>query len=113
MFRSGGFQWASETSLEGLEFWCDKARKSAAGGGEYAAKDAKRVKDLERWIAWREWFPTDQWQGKRNDDVVTGSPPADRPRVHQQEERGRQGGGQRSQPQSPPPSEDDDDVGFA
>jgi hypothetical protein len=112
MYRSGGFQWASETTLEGLVWWCDKARQSAASGGQYAEKDAKRVKDFERWIAWREWFPDAQWQGKRNDDLVTGAPPADRPRVHQQEERGRQGAPTRTQQQDLPP-EDDDGVGFA
>ncbi len=112
MYRSGGYQWASETSIDGLEWWCEKARQSAASGGQYAEKDAKRVKDFERWIAWRQWFPSEQWQGKRNDDVVTGAPPADRPRVHQQEERSRQGGS-RNQQQAPPPDDDDGGVGFA
>lgn len=113
IFRAGGYQWASETSFEGLSFWHGKAKESEARGGEYAAKDAKRAKDLERWIGWREWFPSEQWQGERNDNSVTGAPPADRPRIHQMEQRNdssRQGAA-RTQPG--PPVEDDGDVGFA
>jgi hypothetical protein len=113
MYRSGGFQWASETSLEGLCFWCNKAREGAARGGEHASKDAKRVKDLERWINWREWFPGDLWSGMRNDESTVGKPPVDKPDIHAHEPRnGQRGGGQQRQ-QQPPPNEDDGDVGFA
>lgn len=115
IFRSGGFQWASETSLEGLQFWHGKAVEGAAKGGQWAAKDAKRAKDLERWIAWRRWFPNEQWQGERNNNPVTGASPADKPRVHQydqQSNRGQQSGRSNQQHQQLPP-DDDDDVGFA
>jgi hypothetical protein len=112
MFRSGGFQWASETSIDGLRFWHAKAKESSARGGEYAEKDAKRAKELERWIAWREWFPTETWQGERNNHAVTGAPPADRPAIHQFEQSGRpRQQGDTQAPQTPP--NDDDDVGFA
>lgn len=113
IYRSGGFQWVSETSLEGLNFWCNKARDGVARGGEYADKDAKRVKELERWITWREWFPADLWSGMRNDETTTAAPPADRPAIHQYQARnGQSSGGQMRQQQQPPPNEDDD-VGFA
>lgn len=114
IFRQSGFQWASETSLEGICFWHAKAAQGAASGSQWAAKDAKRAKDLERWMAWREWFPSEQWQGERNDNSVTGSPPADRPRVYQLEQRNESnGGGGRNQQSAPPPEEDDGGVGFA
>lgn len=103
IFRQGGFQWASETSIEGLRFWHKRAKEGATKGGEYAEKDRKNAADLERWIAWREWFPESAWQGERNRAPVTAAPPADKPRVHQHEARRR----------DPEPTYGDDDSDYS
>lgn len=87
IYRQGGYQWASETSAEGIRFWLERSRKSAANGGEWAEKDAKRAKDLERWLAWREWEPTAPWTGERDRHPCTAAPPADKPAIHANEPR--------------------------
>jgi len=97
--RSGGFQWASETDLEGLRFWHKRYRESAQKGGQYAEKDAKRASELERWIAWREWEPETTWHGIRNNEQVAAAPPSSKPVLRDYEPRGggnsyaEQGGG--------------------
>jgi hypothetical protein len=108
IYRSGGIMWASETAAEGLHYWRKKYQQSADSGSEYAAKDAKKVAVLEKWIAWRECFPDATWSGERNDRAVTAKPPSTRPEVYQ-----REGGGQRREP--PPQDEGvdmDSDVPF-
>lgn len=87
IYRSEGVQWASETDLEGLTFWRDLAQKSVDSGGKWAAKDAKRVKTLDAWIAWRRTEPTAQWLGERNDEQVTARPPSSHPKVHPRAQR--------------------------
>jgi hypothetical protein len=82
IFRKDGIQWASETATDGLLFWRARYQKSADGGGEYATKDAKRVKTLDMWIAWRRIEPATPWAGERDNAAVTASPPSDRPRVY-------------------------------
>lgn len=88
IYRKDGVQWASETDAEGLRFWRARAQKSAEGGGEYAAKDAKRVKQLDAWLAWRSIEPSAAWSGERQDEAVTADPPSDRPRVYPRRSNG-------------------------
>jgi hypothetical protein len=86
--RKGGYQWASETDLEGLRWWMNRFTTSAADGGQYAEKDQKRADKLAYWVGWREAYPDAVWTGQRNDDVCTASAPAGKPRVHEWEPRG-------------------------
>jgi hypothetical protein len=82
IYRQSGIMWASETALEGLQYWHKKYKAGADGGGQYAAQDAKRVGYLDKWIAWRELFPAECWSGKRNDDDVVAKPPSTKPIVY-------------------------------
>ncbi len=82
IFRKDGFQWASETNLESLRYWHDKAAQSAAGGGQYAEKDKKKADNLQRWIAWRECFPDAAWSGERDRAQVTAQQPSGKPMVY-------------------------------
>jgi hypothetical protein len=100
--RRGGYQWASETDLEGLKFWLKNLQARAGKGGQYAAKDAKRAKDLERWVAWREWEPRVQWNGQRFDATVKAAPPSNKPQLHEYEQKQQNGTSQ--------PTDDDDVV---
>lgn len=88
IYRKDGLTWASECDAENLAFWRKRSQESADKGGQYAAKDAKRVKTLDAWIAWRRVEPSAQWSGERNNEVVTASPPSGRPRVHPRRESG-------------------------
>ena len=91
IYRKGGFQWASETDMEGLKYWLQRARIAAVReGNEYAAADAKRAANLEKWVAWREWFPDAAWTGTRGDVHVTAEVPSGYPEIHQKEENGQQ-----------------------
>lgn len=102
IYRQGGNMWASETALEGLEYWAKKYKAGADGGGQYAEADAKRYANICKWIEWRRLFPADTWSGKRGDDDVVAKPPSTKPIVYP-----RQGGnGQRK----PPPQQQNDDV---
>jgi hypothetical protein len=83
--RKGGYAWASETDLDGLRFWCGKYKESAESGSQWAEKDAKNAEKLGYWIAWRECFPKDAWQGQRNDDQVTAAVPSHKPHIHEWE----------------------------
>jgi hypothetical protein len=85
--RKGGYAWASETDLDGLRFWCGKYKESAGSGSQWAEKDAKNADKLEYWIAWRECFPKDAWQGQRNDEQVTAAVPSHKPHIHEWEPR--------------------------
>jgi hypothetical protein len=81
--RQGGYQWASETSTEGLAYWLGKYREGAAKGGQWASKDAKAAKELERWLAWRQWEPRTVWRGERFHVASVAAPPSDKPAIHQ------------------------------
>ena len=85
--RQGGFQWASETSMEGLIFWHRRALDGASKGGKWASKDAKQAKELERWMAWREWEPRTTWRGERFHVAAVAAQPSDKPAVHPYERR--------------------------
>lgn len=82
IYRKDGFQWASETALDGLQYWHQKATQSAASGGQYAEKDKKKADNLQRWIAWRECFPDAAWSGERDHDAVTAPTPSSKPMVY-------------------------------
>lgn len=88
IYRKDGFQWASETNLESLRFWHGKMAASAAGNGEYAAKDAKRAETLERWIKWRECFPDSIWSGERDETRVTAAAPSGKPELQSSRKAG-------------------------
>jgi hypothetical protein len=87
--RKGGYQWASETDLEGLRFWFKRYTDNVNEGGRYAEKDGKRAEKLCYWLDWREACPDTIWTGQRNDDVVTAVAPSGKPAVHEWEQRGQ------------------------
>lgn len=87
LFRKGGFNWASETDLEGLVYWHGRAKESADAGGQYAEKDAKKCAALERWIAYRSWYPHLTWEGQRGDEQVRAAGPRAKPKVYETEPR--------------------------
>jgi hypothetical protein len=86
--RKGGYQWASETDLEGLRWWLNRFEVSAAEGGQYSDKDAKRAEKLRYWVDWRECYPDTPWSGQRNDEPCKASAPVAKPAVHEWEPRG-------------------------
>lgn len=106
IYRASGIMWASETALEGLEYWRKKYQAGADGGGQYAEQDAKRVANLTKWIAWREVFPSECWSGKRGEDDVVAKPPSTKPLVYP-----KQNGGQR-RPQQQQQQDDVDPDNF-
>jgi len=86
--KGGQYVWASESSLESLTFWLGKNREGAQNGGEYADKNAKEAEQLERWVAWRTWFPSEVWTGTRgNNEGVRAAAPSKSPRLYQWEPR--------------------------
>lgn len=80
IFRSGGVQWASETDLEGLRFWFNKANEPPSDP-KWAEANRKRAESLARWIAWREWFPDTTWSGERNNKAGVARGPTAKPKV--------------------------------
>jgi hypothetical protein len=82
--RKGGHNWASELTLESLEWWHKRAIESAAQGGEWAERDTKRASQLDYWIAWRKWEPEAIWTGTRGDVQTTARPPSESPELHSQ-----------------------------
>ena len=110
IYRRDGVQWASETDSEGLRFWHKRAADSAAGGGQYAEKDAKHAAALTKWIEWRECFPDAVWSGERGDVQTTARGPSSKPTVYPS-----QRGGGSSTPKPAPPRDDVDatsDIPF-
>lgn len=85
VFQKGGYVWASEFALRMLVWWRNKYSESAASGGQYAEKDAKRAASLDRWIAWRICFPGDVWSGTRDDREVVAKAPSHKPTQHSRE----------------------------
>jgi hypothetical protein len=81
IYRKGGFQWASETDLEGLRFWHARYVEGAEKGGQWAAKDKKRADELARWIAWREAFATECWRGTRDNAEIVAASPSRKPEI--------------------------------
>lgn len=84
--RKGGYQWASETDLEGLQFWHGlKSRPSS--NPAYADKDAAEAKKLSYWVKWREADPYSRWKGVRGDSEVVALQPSDKPAIHSWDEK--------------------------
>lgn len=80
--RKGGMvQWASETDLEGLRFWKQRADQPASDP-KYAEKNAKQAKALEYWIAYREVDPMTPWMGERDRAQVAAKPPSSKPTTY-------------------------------
>lgn len=107
--KQAGFMWASEMDIGGLRWWVErfrvKADRAEKEGSQWAAAEAKRVATLEKWIAWREWYPDIVWQGVRGDQDVTGAPPNEWPEVHDRPERSES---DKPKPEKPPLAQDDD-----
>ncbi len=110
VYRKGGHVWASEMTLESLEYWHKKAKESAASGGKYAEKDAKKASNLERWINWRQCDPDSRWSGERDHDRVTAAAPSREPQLHESGTKPAAG----DEPFTPAPGEPDEfgDVPF-
>jgi hypothetical protein len=94
LYRKGGFVWMSEMLLNDLQWWRNKKQESVDSGGEYAEKDAKSIKALDAFIAWRTIAPTEAWSGTRGEDRVTAAPPSKSPVVNEsgpkrQQQQGR------------------------
>lgn len=107
IYRKEGVMWASETSFEGLVYWHKRAAGSAASGSAYAEKDKKQAEELQRWIAWREWYPEAIWSGERNREAVVAKPPSAKPAVYPRSGDNR--------PPPPPPDDlvnSDDTIPF-
>jgi hypothetical protein len=116
--KDGGFVWYSEMCLDDLEFWQKKNAASAAEGGQYAEQNGKTARNLEKWVAWRRLFPTEQWRGTRGEEKATAAPPSKEPRVNQWEEKkngatGKKPGGATGRGKAPPPEEDDGTSDFS
>lgn len=88
LFRKGGFVWMSETELASLKWWREKKQESANSGSQYAARDAKDVATLDKWIAWREQSPTECWSGTRGDESVMAAAPSRSPVLRENTRRG-------------------------
>jgi hypothetical protein len=85
--RRDGYQWASETLLESLEWWHSRKLERAAEGGHYADKDRKLAAELERFIEWRRVAAGARWSGVRGEQSITAQPPTRDPEIHAWEER--------------------------
>lgn len=81
IFRQGGVQWASETDLDGLRFWHGKALEPPSDP-KYVEANKKRAASLERWIAWREWYPDAAWSGERDGKHGVAKRPSAKPTVY-------------------------------
>lgn len=88
--KKGGYVWMSEMTAEDLKWWRGKKQESVDGGGQYAEKDAKTLRAIDGFLAWREVFPHDVWWGIRGDGRVTARPPSRDPIVHEWDNSGGQ-----------------------
>lgn len=117
--KKGFYVWVSEMTLDDLTWWRGKKAESAAGGGEWAAKDAKWLTKFDKWIEWRRLFPYETWSGTRGEDRATGAPPSRDAALHAWAPRNEppapkasppNGGGGYSNADYAPP--DDDEIPF-
>lgn len=108
--KQAGYSWASEMDLACLNWWAarfrTRAERAAAEGSQWAAHEAKKVATLEKWIAWREWYPDAVWRGVRGDVDVTAEPPNEWPAIHQRPERDEPKA--EASPERKPLAQDDD-----
>jgi hypothetical protein len=79
--RKGGYQFASETDLEGLQYW-HTAKSRPSSNPQYAANDQAEAKKLGYWVAWRTDDPYSRWKGTRGNAEVVAAQPSDKPTVH-------------------------------
>jgi hypothetical protein len=92
--RKEGIQFASETDLKGLRFWRDIYETGAKNEqNEHRDKDAKRVENIDRWIGYRECFPSENWSGKRDKTDVTARAPCGKPKLYPKPPNKRGAGG--------------------
>jgi hypothetical protein len=84
--RRVGFQWASETDLEGLQFWYGLKLKPSSNPA-YAEKDAAQAEKLGYWVAWRSEYPDIRWKGVRGDTEVVAAQPSAKPAIHSWDEK--------------------------
>ncbi len=82
LYRSGGYQWASETALDSLKWYYERAVKSAKDGGQYAENNAKEEKALKYWLDFRTQDPTSAVRTTRGDDLVKAEAPSRDPQIH-------------------------------
>ncbi len=82
LYRSGGYQWASETALDSLKWYYERAVKSAKDGGQYAENNAKEEKALKYWLDFRTQDPTSAVRTTRGDDSVKAEAPSRDPQIH-------------------------------
>lgn len=79
LYTKAGRFWASECNESRLEFEIKRAEESAAGGGQYADKDAKKANALRFFLAWRKRNPSTCWTGERDRMQVTAKAPSQKP----------------------------------
>ncbi len=82
LYRSGGYQWASETALDSLKWYYERAVKSAKDGGQYAENNAKEEKALKYWLDFRMQEPTVMARTTRGDTQVLAEAPSRDPQIH-------------------------------
>ncbi len=82
LYRSGGYQWASETALDSLKWYYERAVKSAKEGGQYAENNAKEEKALKYWLDFRMQEPTVMARTTRGDTQVLAEAPSRDPQIH-------------------------------
>lgn len=118
IYRKGGYNYASEMTLESLTYWLGKKREGAASGSEWAPKDAKEASELERWVTWRTWYPNQVWSGTRGDGEMQAKAPSKSPTLHQRDaspvdyiaENPRAAAFAEALRRSPPPPDDEGDA---
>ena len=77
--RRNGYQFASETDLEGLKFWHGKF--SVSSSPQYAEKDQAKAKKLSYWVAYREADPYSRWKGTRGNAECVANQPSNKPTI--------------------------------
>jgi hypothetical protein len=107
LFRSDGVQYASECDAGQLRYYLMRSQESAAKGGQWAEKDAKRAKALQYFLDWRLVDPHSRWTGERNREKgVVAEPPSSRPKTYPREEQKRDS----QRPPAPRRFEDEEPV---
>lgn len=94
LYGRDGVSFASECDLSQIDWHMERAKTSAESGGQYAEKDAAKLKKLAEWRYWRAVNPTALWVGKRGDtENVVAAPPSGRPAVYPRTGGGSTNGG--------------------
>jgi|SRR6478735_2506743 len=77
--RKGGYCFASEMDLEGLEYWF--GRFSTSSDPKWEERDQARAKKLSYWVAWRKDDPHSRWKGTRGQYEVVANQPTNKPTI--------------------------------